>query len=143
MKSKGFKIFLAVIFVSLLIGGGLFALAYNASFSEGSRTGKIMKLSKKGIVFKTYEGQLDVGGIQRSADGYAAGSVWEFSVEDNRTDVIQAIEKAMDENKRVKVHYEEKFFKFSWRGDTKNFATKIEVLNVDANVSAPQQPVNQ
>jgi hypothetical protein len=101
--------------------------AYTANFSEGERSGKIMKISKKGVFFKTYEGELDVGGITSGKAGL--GSTWEFSLEANDTELYKKISDAMHTAPRVKLYYQEKFFKFPWRGDTKYFVKRIEVLD--------------
>ncbi|MCS6969330.1 MAG: hypothetical protein RMJ44_12255 [Cytophagales bacterium] len=120
----------------LIIGGivlliclaGAVWYAYFASYSEGFRVGRVMKISRKGIFFKTWEGQLNVEGILSDKLG-SVSSTWEFSVEDSRPEVIQAINKAMDANKRVKLYYEEKFYTYPWRGDTKYLITKVEILD--------------
>ncbi|WP_448519896.1 hypothetical protein [Rhodoflexus sp.] len=126
---KKFLIIGGIVLTIALLGGGWFA--YFASYSEGYRAGKVMKISRKGILFKTWEGQLNVEGIT-SSTGKAGGnltSTWEFSVEDRYKNVIDSIQKAMDEDKRVKLYYEEKFYTYPWRGDTKYLITKIEVLD--------------
>jgi regulator of protease activity HflC (stomatin/prohibitin superfamily) len=127
-KFKKFTLIFLVIVVALLGLAGWFS--YSASYSEGERMGRIIKVSKKGIFFKTHEGQLNVEGISSNPNSLGGvTSVWEFSVDGGRESLIKQIEQAMRDNKRVTIHYEEKFFQFSWRGDTKYFVTKIEVLN--------------
>ncbi len=108
----------------ILIGGGFFSFAYMADYSDGFRAGKITKFTRKGYIFKTYEGSLDVGGINSNKG--VMSSTWDFTVDGSQKGVIEAIEKAMLDGSHVKLSYEEKFFKFSWRGDTKYFITKIE-----------------
>lgn len=50
-------------------------------YSEGSRTGVLVKFSKKGLLWKSWEGQLNLGGVMQSDKG-AVPSVWDFSVTD-------------------------------------------------------------
>jgi hypothetical protein len=117
-----------VLFLLTCLGGGLFLLfAYGASYSEGNRTGRLMKFSRKGYLFKTYEGTLDLSTISRTSQGVVA-STWDFSVIPDNEAVATAIDKAMTENKYVKLHYEEKYFQFSWRGETKYFVSKVEIV---------------
>jgi len=97
----------------------------SATFSEGYRAGNIMKLSKKGIIFKTYEGQLNVGGIV-SNNGDGLSNIWEFSV--TNQGVIYQIENAVDRGKRVKLFYKEKYVKIPWRGKTKYIVYKLEEI---------------
>jgi hypothetical protein len=122
------KLFKRILWISLaviLLGtAGFFSFAYNVEYSEGFRAGKITKFTKKGYIFKTYEGALDVGGINSSKG--MVSSTWDFTVDNNQKAVIEAIEKAMLDGSHVKLSYEEKFFQFSWRGDTKYFITKVE-----------------
>ena len=53
-------------FVGIALVAILSFVAYaNFTFSEGSRNGTVIKLSSKGMMFKTYEGQLNVGAYIR------------------------------------------------------------------------------
>ena len=67
-----------LILIAILLGVG----AYYASFSEGERTGNLIKFSHKGIIFKTWEGTLDLGIFQgaRPSTGRVENTIWEFSV---------------------------------------------------------------
>lgn len=117
--------FLVLIFLVAIAIGSYFVFG---NYSSGYRTGTIMKISKKGVVFKTWEGQLNVGGLQNSDnnDGGVATTVWEFSV--TKKEVLKEIEEAVDKGKKVKLYYNEKFYQFSWRGDTKYFVYDVEEL---------------
>ncbi|MCS7017971.1 MAG: hypothetical protein RMJ87_01890 [Cytophagales bacterium] len=68
---KKFLIISSLILVLALIGGVWFA--YFASYSEGYRVGKVMKISRKGVLFKTWEGQLNVEGITTTTGKIAGG----------------------------------------------------------------------
>jgi len=120
----------------LLVGGLLFYLSIALSFSEGYRAGTVMKMSKKGLMFKTYEGQLNTGGGFGS-DGDVTSSIWNFSVAPGDKEVIKDIERAVDNGNRVKLHYEEKFFTWKFRGDTKYFITSVEAVGARGQ-QAPQ-----
>ena len=95
------------------------------SFSEGYRAGVIMKMSRKGVFFKTFEGQMNMGGVQSGADGDLS-TVWNFSVNRNDQEVLDGIEKAVDNGDRVKLYYEEKYMQLDMFGDTEYFITKVE-----------------
>ena len=96
----------------------LFALYGN--FSGGERVGKVIKLSKKGYVFKTWEGQLNTGEIQQG--------IWEFSVKPSDDETLDELREAMRSGGRVALHYDEKYVSIPFLGDTKNFITRVEVL---------------
>lgn len=61
--------------VLCLIAVGASYLILNYSYSDGNRVGKLVKLSKKGFLPKTWEGTLDLG----SGDKLT----WDFSVHDD------------------------------------------------------------
>jgi hypothetical protein len=128
-----FAIFLAIVF------GILYYLTFGY-YSEGKRGGFITKLSNKGYVFKTYEGELRMGGLYEG-DGTMNSSEWIFSVSGKNKDAIAKLEEAIKNGHRVSLTYEEKFFTLPWNGDTKYFVTNVEVLESGrVTVPAPQVP---
>ena len=96
----------------------LFALFGN--YSGGERVGHIIKISKKGYVFKTWDGQLNTGEIQQG--------LWEFSVKQDDTEILDQLREAMKIGNRVALHYDEKYVSLPFLGDTKNFITEVELL---------------
>lgn len=117
-------IFLAIIF--LVVGGGLYYVTFGY-YSDGTRVGSLIKLSKRGYLFKTYEGQLNVGGMS-DGTGSLNATQWEFSVDDDNKAVVVNLEQAMKMGQRVSLHYEEKFFQLPWNGDTQYFVTSVELI---------------
>jgi len=107
---------------------GVAAFVMMGSYSEGYRTGNLMKLSKKGVVFKTWEGELNVGGFSDGGgDGDMATTVWSFSVSDDA--IVKEIETAVDKGVKVKLKYVEKYFQIDFCGDTKYFVTEVEQVD--------------
>ena len=100
---------------------------YYANYSTGYRAGVPTKISSKGIIFKTNEGTLNVGGLTNSADG-AIPTTWDFTVKSSDDEVLNRIDEAIKNAKRVKLLYNEKYVKFFWRGDTKYFVYDVEVI---------------
>ena len=72
--------------------------ACGSQFSDGDRVGLVSKLSNKGLVFKSWEGEMILGG---TSDGVA--NVWRFHVND--TNVVRQIQESMGSGSRVKLHY--------------------------------------
>lgn len=97
------------------------------SYSDGFRVGNVIKLSHKGFVFKTWEGQLDQGYITQDPNGINT-RVWNFSVHNSDQNVIQAINEAITHNKKVKLYYKEKFIQLSFLGETKYFIYQVETI---------------
>jgi hypothetical protein len=108
--------------VVLVIGFVLFA-----NYSSGVRAGVPVKFSKKGVIFKTYEGELNVGGLTNTGDG-AIPTTWTYSVRRSEDEVREALESAMSNHKRVKLLYDEKYVQLFWRGDTKYFVREVQIL---------------
>jgi len=115
-----FFVFLAIVF------GILYYLTFGY-YSEGKRGGFVTQLSNKGYLFKTYEGELRMGGLS-DGDGTMNSSKWIFSVSSKNKDAITKLEQAIQNGHRVSLTYEQKFFTLPWNGDTKYFVTNVEVL---------------
>ncbi len=113
--------------LTVLVAGVAGYYLYTANYSEGSRSGRLIKISKKGVLFKTWEGQLDVGGISGGGVTGEITSLWEFTVEGDESEVLEALDK--NSGRKVKIYYEEKFYQFFWRGDTKYFVNRVESLS--------------
>src|SRR5688572_18368894 len=108
------KVLVWVIIVILggMVLGGL--IAYYGSYSDGFRVGHVIKLSHKGMIFKTWEGQLDQGFLSPadlddpSASSSIATRIWDFSVRDGNDEVRKQIDEAITNGYKVKIYYEEK-----------------------------------
>ncbi len=114
------KILLILIIAITLIFAGWYAFIYYASYSEGTRSGELIKFSHKGVAIKTWEGEI--------SQGISGAQIFSFSVEDNKKDIIQKLEEF--QGRYVKLKYKERFAKISWLGDTKYFV--IDVIEEDS-----------
>jgi len=107
---------------SLLVAGILTAIGYyiyrDYTISEGTRTGILYKISKKGVMFKTYEGQLLLAGSVMMTQQ----STWDFSAKNSG--VYEALMKY--EGKTVKCYYKQKVDAFPWQGDTDYIVDRVE-----------------
>ena len=117
------KLIWSVAILGVLAGVGYLVFA-NMNYSVGSRAGELIKISEKGVVFKTYEGQVSLGGLTMTNNGNDAniGNVWEFSVTD------KTVFEKMDQlrGKKVILTYKEKYRALPWRGDTKYLVTEVQ-----------------
>lgn len=127
------KIIKRVFLVGLLIGFGLLAYFYFGTYSEGVRAGVVVKVSKKGFLFKTYEGQLNLMTFGASKSNNIVAETFDFSVPSFETDVIKTLEEVSLSGERVSLHYVEKFMTFPWRGDTKYLIVKVERQGAPGN----------
>ena len=117
------KLFIGLLVIALL-GVAVTFLSTQMAYSEGDRAGVVSKLSKKGYIFKTQEGELNVGA--QGQVGNMVSNLWQFTVESGDEKLSKDIEDAMTTGKRVKLHYEQRYMKFSWMGDTEYFVTKVD-----------------
>ena len=67
-----------ILLAAVLVTGIGYYIYRNYTISEGSRSGTLFKISKKGVAFKTYEGQLLLAGSQMMT----TQSTWDFSAKD-------------------------------------------------------------
>jgi hypothetical protein len=120
-----FKRLLMWILILAVLAAIITYLSTKLSFSEGDRAGVVSKFSQKGFVIKTHEGELNVGA--QGEVGNMALSPWAFSVVNNDPEIIKKLSDSMLSGKRVRLHYEQKYFKYFWLGDTEYFVTKVDV----------------
>ena len=121
-KTKSFfKKVLIFSSIGLVLAAAGYMLWANWTYSEGTRTGYLMKLSKKGYVFKTYEGQLNLGGLQED-NSSILGNVWNFSLEDDA--LSEKLEQM--EGKKVMLRYKEINQAMPWQGESNHFIYAIE-----------------
>lgn len=117
-----FKKFGIYTLLTLIIGFIVYIWFCSFTYSEGTRSGYLIKLSKKGVVFKTYEAQLNLGGVQM-LNGLE-GNVWDFSIiDENQIPYFQNLE-----GKKVKVFYKERYKSMPWLAKTNYIAYKVESL---------------
>jgi len=93
-----------------------FSFIYFVTYSEGYRAGQLVKISKKGLVFKTWEGRL--------SQGVSEEQQFNFSVQKSDDKIIEKLKKL--QGKRVKLTYIERFGTFFWLGDTKHYVKEVE-----------------
>jgi hypothetical protein len=111
--------------ITLIVLGFVFTyIATQFPYSEGDRAGVVSKLSRKGYIIKTSEGELNVGA--QGQVGNMSNNLWAFTVDGGNSKLVKEIEDAMTSGKRVKLHYEQRYLKFFWMGDTEYFITKVE-----------------
>jgi len=84
------------------------------TYSEGTRSGVLTKISKRGFVFKTFEGELNVGGLNQGDGTIMPLSIFHFSVKNE--DVYNLLQDS--QGKKVVLHYKEVIHSFFWQGET-------------------------
>jgi len=119
LKAKSFfRKFLWIALIVFAVGGSIYYFVRTYTVSDGNRSGLLFKISRKGVVFKTYEGQLHLGGSIQMSDQ----SVWNFSAKN--AEVYQNLQNY--EGKNVSLHYRELVNPFPWQGDTKYIVDEVK-----------------
>jgi hypothetical protein len=112
-----------IILIILLIIGVIGWWRFYYTYSDGNRAGFLQKFSRRGNVFKTYEGELVMSGIQSSNGMVLSPEKFYFSVDDERVaEKVRALE-----NNKVVLHYKEKKGTLPWRGDSRYIVDSIWV----------------
>ena len=124
--------------VLLILAGllaGYFYAATSWSYSSGERAGWVQKLSKKGWLCKTWEGELAMVSLPGSTPEKFLFTVWDDAVAEKINVVM---------GKRVALHYEEKVgLPTSCFGDTRAYVTGVRVqddISLAPGVSVPTPP---
>ncbi len=120
------KVVKRILLIALIIGLGVFAFNYWGVYDEGVRAGTVLRVSKKGMLFKTHEGQLNLETFGALKGASPIMESFNFSVEGGEEEVLQELEKVALSGERVNLHYIKRYVAFPWRGDTKYFAVKVE-----------------
>ena len=114
-----------------------FWVALSWSFSVGDRAGWVQKLSKKGWICKTWEGELALVSLPGTTP-----EKFFFTIHDEA--VASRVTRAM--GKRVTLHYEEKVgLPGSCFGETRHFVNQVTVseeIPLAAGVMVPTQPAS-
>jgi hypothetical protein len=129
-------------FLFLVVAGGLIALyfwaALNWDYSAGERAGWVQKLSKKGWICKTWEGELAMVTMPGAAQEKFFFTVWDEGV-------ARQINAAM--GRRVSLHYKEKVgLPTSCFGETRHWVDRVTIvqdipLAPGVMVPTPPQPL--
>ena len=123
-KAGGFKKFVRWFTFILLVVLLLFGYwKYYYTYSDGYRSGLLQKLSHKGNIFKTYEGELVQRSIVSTSNVGIASEKFYFSV------TVDSVAKAMQkfEGKNVKLHYLQKNGTLPWRGESEYIVDAVEL----------------
>ena len=123
------KIFIISFLLLAVLAGG-FAIVLNYPYSKGVRSGRLVKISKKGFILSTYEGILDLG----SGDQLT----WNFSTRDKELgeQLVQASGKMVQLSYTELLHrlfYDTKYNVTSFstqeeKGNNENFCRLVNLI---------------
>lgn len=121
-RKTGLKRIGTIIFLVLLLFLALFIYwHYYFTYSDGDRFGLLQKISHKGNLFKTYEGELLLSSVSGNQNTPIASEKFYFSVTD-----AHVAQKLNDlQGHHVTVHYKQKNSPAFWRGDSEYIVDSV------------------
>lgn len=133
MRSQALRAILTALIILVLLAAGWLWLTLHWSYSEGERAGYVQKLSKKGWLCKTWEGEI----VMVTMPG-AIPEKFEFTVRDES--VVEKIN--AEAGNRVVLHYQQhKFIPTSCFGETEYFVDSVRgVTNMPDALPPPAVP---
>jgi hypothetical protein len=126
LKEFSMRIIKRILILALIVFLGICAFSYWGKYEEGVMAGKILRVSKKGVVFKTYEGKLSIESFGALRGASPIAETFDFSVESSEKEVIKQLEEVALSGERINLHYIKRYMTFPWRGNTKYFAVQVE-----------------
>jgi hypothetical protein len=123
-KKSKFKKFAIIFVLSLILIWFIYYFICGLTYSEGTRSGILTKVSKKGYLFKTYEGEMNIGGFSEGDGTIMPAVVFKFSIPDKK--IYDKLE--VDQGRKVVVHYKQVFKNFFWQGETDYFIHDVNTM---------------
>lgn len=127
------KILYWMLFILVIILVVFIYFKYVFDYSKGYRAGLLQKFSEKGIVFKTYEGEMILSSVQSNTNVAIASEKFLFSV--SRDEVARQMEQIQGKN--VVVHYREKKGVLPWVGESRYIVDSVRVADVGGGTYHP------
>lgn len=109
------------LFILVIVLGSFIYFKYFFTYSEGSRAGLLQIFSKRGVFFKTYEGELILSSVSSNSNVALASEKFQFSVlKKHMTPEFDTLQ-----GKNVIVYYIEKKGAIPWRGESRFLVDSI------------------
>jgi hypothetical protein len=126
VKRTSKKILKIIVGTALVVGIIVFSYLYWATYEEGVMAGKILRVSEKGVLFKTYEGKINLETFGALKGTSPIAESFDFSVEHDEEELVKELQEVSLSGERVNLYFIKRYVAFPWRGDTKYFATRVE-----------------
>ncbi len=120
------KIIKRILIIALLLGIGVLAFMYWGVYERGVMAGKVLRVTEKGMVFKTYEGKISLESFGALKGVSPVAETFDFSIEADQTEVVQQLQEVALSGERVNLYFVKRYMKFPWRGDTSYFIEKVD-----------------
>lgn len=114
-KKRNWKLILIITGIVLLSSASWVYYKFYFIYSDGTRVGILYKFSRKGNIFKTYEGEMMLPGLKSKSGNTGTNSnLFTFSVDDEELAKTLMNSQGME----LELHYNNYNGFLPWRGDT-------------------------
>ncbi|MEJ0004428.1 MAG: hypothetical protein WDN30_14395 [Pararobbsia sp.] len=86
----------------------------------------MQKASYKGLIHKSYEGELVLDGLRGNTSDGSFTNVWEFSATDPA--IVEQLGQAANSGKHVRLHYRQSYVHSPFARDTDYVVTRVDGL---------------
>lgn len=117
------KVFKWGLYLILIFGAIFIYWKYFYTYSEGYRAGLLQKFSSKGMLFKTYEGEMILSSISSTRDVALASEKFLFTL--TNKSLIRQFDTL--QGNMVIVHYRQKNGTIFWRGDSPYLVDSVKI----------------
>lgn len=124
------KIIKRILFIALVLGLAVLSFMYWGTYEKGIMAGKVLRVTEKGVIFKTYEGKISLDSFGALKGVSPVAETFDFSIETDQQEVILQLQQVALSGERVNLYFVKRYMTFPWRGDTKYFVTKVERLKL-------------
>ena len=129
-------IVLIVLPMFLLCFGGCYGLSHLQT-SDGYRDSAVRKLSRSGLIWKTWEAETLGDGLRvKSSEHGQSVSPETFTYTVDNPEVVKQLQ-ALPPGQRVRIHYRKMAAAWQPRGETSYFITSVERLAPETDGRAP------
>jgi hypothetical protein len=126
VKRTAKKVLKITVISVVLVGIAVLSFMYWGVYDSGVMAGKVLRISEKGVLFKTYEGKINLETFGALKGASPIAESFDFSVETDQKELIEELEVVALSGERINLRFIKRYVSFPWRGDTKYFVTKIE-----------------
>jgi uncharacterized membrane protein len=123
IASKFRKIFRWILTLLLVILAVFIYMKYFFTYSEGYRAGLLQKFSHKGVIVKTYEGEMVLSSVSSNRDVAIASEKFLFTV--TNRNLVRQFDTL--QGSTIIVHYRQKNSVVFWRGDSPYLVDSVKM----------------
>jgi len=105
--------------ITLLLGIVSICFLYWGVYERGVWAGKVLSVSEKGMLFKTYEGKISMESFGSLKGASPIAETRDFSIENSSEGVIKDLQDVALQGDRVTLHFVKRYLRFPWRADPK------------------------